>query len=59
MTQLELRLKGTRTAHKDIGGTYFHGKQPDIGTASDRAIFAPIPLGWAGLGVKHGLCFDE
>ena len=59
MTQLELQNPGVRKVHKDAGGTYFHGKQPDIKTPSGRAIFAPIPLGWAGLGAKHGLCFDE
>ena len=36
-----------------------HGKQPDIGKPSGRAIFAPISPGWAGLGAKHERCFDE
>ena len=45
MTQLELQLKGARTGHKDVGGGYFHGKQPDIEMASGRAIFFPIPPG--------------
>ena len=60
MTQLGLKFKGARATHKGVwaGGGYFHGKQPDIELASGRAIFAPIPLGWAGLGTKHGLCFE-
>ena len=45
--------------HKDVGGAYFHGKQPDIEKPSGRAISAPIPSGWAGLGAKHGLWFDK
>lgn len=56
---MELQLKGARTVHKDKGGDYFHGKQLNIRTPSGRAIFAPIPLGWAGLGAKHGTCFGE
>ena len=59
MPQLELQLPSARTIHKDVGGGYFHGKQLDIGEPSGRTIFAPIPPGWAGLGTKHGLCFDE
>ena len=42
MIQLELQLQGARTTHKDVGGDYFHGKQPDIGELSGRAIFAPF-----------------
>ena len=45
MTQLELQLQGARTTHKDVRGAYIHGKQPDIGKPSGRAIFAPIPPG--------------
>ena len=56
-TQLELQPKGARTVHKDVGGAYFHGKQPGMCTPSGRATFALIPLGLAGLGAKHGLCF--
>ena len=59
MTQIELQNESARTVHKDMGGAYFHGKQPDIGKPSGRAIFAPIHPGWAGLGANHGLCFDE
>ena len=39
MTQLELQLKEARTAHKDVGGGYFNGKQPDIGKPTGRATF--------------------
>ena len=58
LTQLELGLPGARTVHKDVGGAYFHGKQPPIDSEGGRAIFAPIPPGWHDLGARHGLCFD-
>ena len=56
-TQLELGLPGARTVHKDVGGTYFHGKQPPVDSEGGRAIFALIPPGWHDLGARHGLCF--
>ena len=60
MTQLELQNKeGHPQDPHGRGGGYFHGKQPDINTPSGRTIFASIPLGWVGLGAKHGLCFDK
>ena len=58
LTQLELGLSGARTVYKDVGGAYFHGKQPPSDSEKGRAIFAPIPPGWAGLEARHGLCFD-
>ena len=42
-----------------MGGAYFHGKQPPIDSEGGRAISAPVPPGWAGLGARHGLCFGE
>ena len=30
LTQLELGLPGARTLHKDVGGAYFHWKQPPV-----------------------------
>ena len=59
IAQIELQNKGARTVQRDVGGAYFHGKQPDIEKPSGRAISAPIPPGWAELCAKHGLCFDE
>ena len=49
LTQLELGLPGAHTVHKNVGGAYFHGKQP--------------PINSEGGGVRssllyHDLCFD-
>ena len=49
---------GGRTAHKDVGGAV-HGRQTLIEARGGRAVFARIPPGWAGLGTRHGLNFEE
>ena len=58
LTQLEPGRPGARAVNKDVGGAYFHGKEPPVDSRGGRAIFAPIPPGWAGLGARHGLSFD-
>ena len=59
MRQLELQMEGGPAIHKDVGGTFFHGRRPSIESPVGRAIFGCIPPGWAGLGTGHGLFFEE
>ena len=40
LTQLELGFSGARTVHKDVGGAYFHGKQPPV-NSEGGARFSP------------------
>ena len=58
LTQLELGLPGARTVPKDVGGGVLPREETPSRLVGGASISASIPPGRAGLGDRHGFCFD-